>query len=371
MKKFSISFLFILVSIFSLSSKAMDLVYSSEKNKVTEKSVIEYETVVSGSVLLDRSNMDSVKTESTTKTTSKSPTLRTNVTKENTSLFSIYDAWISLDLDEDFDGYYSELTINFDADYVYNDYAEVYAEIYINSNGVDWELLYSTDSFLIYGNDSSDFYSVSLSLNTDFPTGQYDLLIDLYEVGYSGVAATISSGEDVDLYMLPLEDKVHEINPYDTDITYVISRLSQDNDMDGYYRNLELEYEINTFDAGRYVYAEIAITDTTTLQRRILTTDNFYLSNGREIVNLYLETGYPTSRYDVTISLVDVYTDELLETAGSGFSSLNRLPLESSDFDVYSEVEYEVVVSGGGSFGSVLILLLLLIPAIGNRNPIK
>ncbi|MCW8994825.1 MAG: hypothetical protein OQK77_03320, partial [Psychromonas sp.] len=35
--------------------------------------------------------------------------------------------------------------------------------------------------------------------------GHYDLLIDLYQVGYSGIVATYSSNDNPALYALPLE----------------------------------------------------------------------------------------------------------------------------------------------------------------------
>jgi hypothetical protein len=51
---------------------------------------------------------------------------------------------------------------------------------------------------------------VSTSLLVDYPPGNYDVLIDLYQLGYSEIVATFSSDDSNALYALPLESQNYD-----------------------------------------------------------------------------------------------------------------------------------------------------------------
>src|SRR5690606_487509 len=111
--------------------------------------------------------------------------------------FRIYDARSQLRRDRDKDGYHSEFRIEFDADSLIGD-ALVYARLYMRRVGeTDWQLYHTTDDFWIYGESGNDDYHVTTTLDDGFATGEYDILIDLYEVGFSGIVATIDASDDV------------------------------------------------------------------------------------------------------------------------------------------------------------------------------
>ena len=273
---------------------------------------------------------------------------------QNSASFSIYDAWINFDLDFDADGFYSEFTVGFDPDVAVGT-ASVYAEVYISQNGGDWEFLGDTEDFVIT-QDETDEILVSFALNSGFPTDQYDILIDLYETGFSGIVATTDPQTDADLFALPLEDADYDGN---TTIDYVSSLLSYDLDHDGFYTQVTLEYDIDTVDSGRLVYSEIDIIDTHNNYRRTVATSDFRLGNQTEIVDLILESGYLDGYYDIEIRIMDSVTNEEITYAGQvDFSSLRSLPLESEEYDDYGS-EVIVVHDGGGS------LFYLLLPLIG------
>lgn len=131
--------------------------------------------------------------------------------------FSIFDVTSILDDDFDVDGYYHTFTIQFDADvysYTGQDTREVYALLYLRLDGGPWIHYFTTDNFIIEGDTADDTYEVSTSLLVDYPTGNYDVLIDLYQLGYSEIVATFSSDDSNALYALPLEsqnyDEVYE-----------------------------------------------------------------------------------------------------------------------------------------------------------------
>ncbi|WP_448548586.1 choice-of-anchor H family protein [Thalassotalea fusca] len=134
--------------------------------------------------------------------------------------FTIYSAYTQLIEDFDYDGFYQTFSVTFDADVlspIANEYARVYAELYISENGGPWMHYFTTDSFNIYGESTDDEYEVYSTLNQGFPSGEYDILIDLYEEGYSDIVATYSAEDDPALYAVPLES-----SDYDVEYTEIV-----------------------------------------------------------------------------------------------------------------------------------------------------
>ena len=134
--------------------------------------------------------------------------------------FGIYDVSSRLFEDFDRDGFYQTFSVTFDADVisnVSNVRANVYAEMYFSRNNGPWEHYYTTKVFSIVGGSTQDDFEVLTTLYKNYRTDHYDVLIDLYEVGYSDVVATVSS-DDVDaLYALPLESSDRDTY-YETEV---------------------------------------------------------------------------------------------------------------------------------------------------------
>ncbi|MBT1445394.1 choice-of-anchor H family protein [Shewanella sp. JM162201] len=122
--------------------------------------------------------------------------------------FSFYGAFSRLFEDRDYDGFHRSFSVTFDADLysnIPNEAVPVYAELYLSRNGGEWVRYFSTETFYISGANELDDYEVVTTLAQGYVTGHYDVLIDLYEVGYSDIVATISSDDTNGLYALPLE----------------------------------------------------------------------------------------------------------------------------------------------------------------------
>ncbi|WP_228768456.1 choice-of-anchor H family protein [Shewanella sp. TC10] len=131
--------------------------------------------------------------------------------------FDIYEAYSRLFDDFDEDGFYQTFSVTFDADvygFTQGEPANVYAELYLSRNGGPWEHYYSTEVFTIYGDATDDDYELLTTLAQGYKTDYYDVLIDLYELGYEDIVATLSADESDGLYALPLEssdrDEVYE-----------------------------------------------------------------------------------------------------------------------------------------------------------------
>jgi len=130
--------------------------------------------------------------------------------------FSIYSASTYLQDDYDRDGYYQTFSVIFDADiysYTDNQFGEVYALLYLSKNGGPWKHYFTTDNFIIEGDSDLDEYEVISTFVSGYSTDHYDVLIDLYQVGYNNIVASISSNDNDALYALPIESAEYD-EPY-------------------------------------------------------------------------------------------------------------------------------------------------------------
>lgn len=295
----------------------------------------------------------------------------TNLAYSNSSRwYEIYNAHSYLEYDYDGDGYFSEFTIEFDAD-TSGGYADVYAELFISAGGGAWVHYHTTDVFTIYGENSDDEYRVTTRLRYDFPTGDYDILIDLYEAGYAGIVATLDGFDDADLYGLPLEDYEHELGSYDTVIDSVTTEKFSDSDDDGFYTELSIAYNVDTIEPGTIVYTELTLTHSTDFSEYVITSEPFELQNQVELIEVFLDDGFTPALYDAEIKIVDNTTNRLLAIAAQEFSSLSKIPLESDEYDDtwdraddaddYFDAGDAAASSesGGGAMSYAMLLMLL------------
>jgi len=125
---------------------------------------------------------------------------------ESTSFdFWFYDADVILFNDDDGDGYYHGIDLLFDADTVYVA-ADVYAVLYLSFEGGPWNEYAVTEDFTILGASGSDEYVLVTELMSGYPTGSYDLLIELFDAFDGAFLASYGPSDAADLGFLPLED---------------------------------------------------------------------------------------------------------------------------------------------------------------------
>ncbi|MEP7702469.1 choice-of-anchor H family protein [Paraglaciecola sp. 25GB23A] len=122
--------------------------------------------------------------------------------------FWIYDAWVTLRNDLDYDGFVYRFSLEFDADTVYSE-ADVYARLYL-SRGEVFNEYHTTSVFTIYGEGSDDSLLVDSELLSGFPSGDYEVLIELYDAYTDELVAILDGNDDPDLYLLSLESKDYE-----------------------------------------------------------------------------------------------------------------------------------------------------------------
>jgi len=326
------------------------------------------------------SSTKSGKTHSNAKAT-KGKVTRTLSQSTRANHFYIYDGGSSLRIDRDRDGYFSEFRIRFDADSQVGDVL-VYARLYLRRVGeADWQLYHTTDDFWIYGESDSDDYFVTTTLNDGFATSEYDVLIDLYEVGYSGIAATLGPDDTGALRDLPLEesglDVPVEIPGYG--IGNVSTTLLIDSDRDDYYSQFRITFDPDADFDGTYVFARFWVRAQGGDWIEEHVSEDFLVdaSGTADVYSLTADwvSGYPTSYYDVQIDLHDSATEALVASAGSERPQLSRIPLEDQSRDTRVSSPSPGVgggdttsrESGGGSM-EIWLLLGLAGLAVARRH---
>ena len=93
----------------------------------------------------------------------------------------------------------------FDAD-TYYACADVYAVVYLSLDGGPWNEYAVTEDFTIFGSSSDDDYVLVSELVEGYPTGSYDILIELFDAYDDTFLAWFGPEDTSELAFLPLED---------------------------------------------------------------------------------------------------------------------------------------------------------------------
>ena len=133
--------------------------------------------------------------------------------------FWFFTADVILFGDHDGDGYFSGIDLLFDAD-TYFSSVDVYAVVYLSYEGGSWNEYAATENFTIFGASSDDDYVVVTELVEGYPSGSYDILIELFDAYDDSFLAYIGPDDTSELAFLPLEDTYRD-TPIVPDIVIV------------------------------------------------------------------------------------------------------------------------------------------------------
>jgi len=119
--------------------------------------------------------------------------------------FWFYEADVQLFNDDDRDGFFHGIDLLFDADTIYSA-AEVYAVVYLSLDFGPWNEYGITEDFWIFDASGTDEYVLVTELMSGYPTGDYDLLIELFDAVDNSFLASFGPDDTSALSFLPLED---------------------------------------------------------------------------------------------------------------------------------------------------------------------
>lgn len=123
--------------------------------------------------------------------------------------FWFYDVDVNLFADADRDGFFWGIDLRFDADTNYA-VADVFAVLYLSYEGGPWNEYAETEDITLFGTSLFDDYVVETELVSGYPTGEYDILIELYDAWDGSYLASIGPEDTSELSYLPLEDSARD-----------------------------------------------------------------------------------------------------------------------------------------------------------------
>jgi len=140
--------------------------------------------------------------------------------------FNIYNVTTDLISDFDYDGFHHRFSVEIDADTIY-DVAYVYAKLYLSYQGGPWNYYATSNAYHIYGNSENDAFVIETELTDGFPSGYYDVRVELYDADYNEWLTSYGPYDDVSVSALPLEDSYSDnhsidiVHPVQTEVLVV------------------------------------------------------------------------------------------------------------------------------------------------------
>lgn len=119
--------------------------------------------------------------------------------------FWFYAVDVDLFNDVDRDGYFHGIDILFDADTIYS-IADVYVVAYLSYEGGPWNEYAVSEDITLFGSTSTDDYVLVTELLQGYPTGYYDVLLEMYDADTGLFLASIGPADSFELQSVPLED---------------------------------------------------------------------------------------------------------------------------------------------------------------------
>ncbi len=119
--------------------------------------------------------------------------------------FWFYEVDVELFNDDDNDGYFHGIDVLFDVDTNFIS-ADVYGVLYLSLDGGPWNEYAETETFTIFGTSANDEYVLVTELLAGYPTGSYDVLIELFDAYDNSFLTSFGPEETSELAFLPLED---------------------------------------------------------------------------------------------------------------------------------------------------------------------
>ncbi|MCH8536195.1 MAG: choice-of-anchor H family protein [Alkalimonas sp.] len=117
--------------------------------------------------------------------------------------FHSIDIELSGDLNNN--GFYHQLYVEFDADTNRSSQA-VFAEFSLQRANRPEQVFHTSSIFTLYGQSRDDWFAIDTTLEANYPSDYYTLIIRLYDASSGWLLAELSGYDEAALDLLPLED---------------------------------------------------------------------------------------------------------------------------------------------------------------------
>lgn len=117
--------------------------------------------------------------------------------------FHSIDIELSGDLNNN--GFYHQLYVEFDAD-TNRSRKAVFAEFSLQRGSHPEQVFHTSSIFTLYGQSQDDWFAIDTTLEANYPSDYYTLIIRLYDASSGWLLAELSGYDDAALDLLPLED---------------------------------------------------------------------------------------------------------------------------------------------------------------------
>ena len=121
----------------------------------------------------------------------------------------VYDLFINLTTDIDFDGYYSSFNVSLDLDASFSSQT-VYAVMYLSHNNGPWLEYAVTGNFFVSGEGSHDSIFIQSNLDSGYPSGYYDHFIEVYDAFNNSLLLSYGPNQSFVNIDIPFESYDHD-----------------------------------------------------------------------------------------------------------------------------------------------------------------
>lgn len=126
----------------------------------------------------------------------------------------IYDSWVTVSQDRDFDRYYTRFDLELDVDTIFS-VQPIYAVVYLGRNDV-FESVSVSSVFDIFGNTDTDSVRIEHELVSGYIPHDYEILVEVYDAISDELIAVSDGQNDADLAFVSLESENYDSPPVDT-----------------------------------------------------------------------------------------------------------------------------------------------------------
>ena len=121
----------------------------------------------------------------------------------------VFDLYIDLTTDIDFDGHYSSFTVSLDIESNFSPQT-VYAVFYLRQNNDLWLEYAASNNFVVSDSGPQDAIFIESNLDAGYPSGYYDHYVEIYDAYDNSLLLSYGPDQSSHVYNIPFESYTHD-----------------------------------------------------------------------------------------------------------------------------------------------------------------